>query len=103
MADRLAQLTKLLEKDPADPFLLYGIALEHKKAGRLDEALDWLGRTLEADEGYCYAYYQQGQTLEAKGDTDAARTAYQRGIGVARRVGDGHAAGELQVALDLLD
>ena len=99
---RLAQLEALLIKDPDDPFLLYGIALEHKKAGRLDEALAWLEKTLAADAAYCYAYYQQGQIHEALGDTSAASAAYQRGISAARGAGDAHAAGEMQIALDLL-
>ena len=31
--DRMQQLQRMLEKSPTDPFLLYGIAMEHKKAG----------------------------------------------------------------------
>lgn len=99
---RLAQLEALLANDPDDPFLRYGIALEHKKAGRLTEALQWLEKTLKADAGYCYAYYQQGQVHEALGEPDAARTAYEQGLSAARAAGDAHAAGEMQAALDLL-
>ena len=100
---RLQQLETLLGKDPDDPFLRYGIALEHKKAGRLDEALAWLEKTLAADAAYCYAYYQQGQIHEALGDTSAASAVYRRGLSAARRAGDAHAASELQTALDLLE
>ncbi len=103
MSSRLPELERLLKSEPNDPFLRYGIAMEHKKAGRLDEALAWFARTLEADETYCYAYYQQGQIHESAGDGDAARGAYERGIEAARRCGDAHAAGEMQVALDALE
>jgi tetratricopeptide (TPR) repeat protein len=103
MADRLKELTRLIEREPNDPFLRYGIAMEHKKAGRLDEALDWFARTLEADDTYCYAYYQQGQVHEQRGDVSAARSAYERGIERAKSCNDAHAAGEMQVAMELLE
>lgn len=103
MANRLAELERLLKHEPNDPFLRYGIAMEHKKAGRNDEALDWLARTIEVDPTYCYAYYQQGQVHEAQGDADAARAAYEHGIARARACNDAHAAEEMQVALDLLE
>lgn len=99
---RLAQLETLLSKDPDDPFLRYGIALEHKKAGRLDEALRWLNETLAADPAYCYAWYQQGQVFEILGNADAAREAYKSGLAAARTSGDSHALTEMQAALDLL-
>ncbi len=103
MADRQKELTRLLEREPNDPFLRYGLAMEHKKAGRLDLALEWLVKTLAADGTYCYAYYQQGQIHEQKGDTAAARGAYVKGIERAKACNDAHAAGEMQVSLDLLE
>ncbi|MEM1012856.1 MAG: tetratricopeptide repeat protein [Planctomycetota bacterium] len=103
MADRQKELSRHLERDPGDPFLRYAMAMEHKKAGRLDEALDWFGKTLEADETYCYAHYQIGQVHEQREDNDAASAAYEKGIAAAKKHNDAHAAGEMQVALDLLD
>jgi tetratricopeptide (TPR) repeat protein len=103
MSNRFKELTRLLEREPNDPFLRYGLAMEHKKAERLDEALEWFAKTLEADDTYCYAYYQQGQVHEQKGETEAARAAYEKGIERAKQCNDAHAAGEMQVALDLLD
>lgn len=99
---RLEQLHKLLERTPQDPFLLYGIALEHKKAGESQEAIEWLNKTIQADSKYCYAYYQKGQILESVGDETAARDAYLAGIRAAKEVGDAHAEGELRGALDML-
>ena len=103
MANRLKELTRLHEREPDDPFLRYGIAMEHKKADRLDEALDWFAKTLEADGSYCYAYYQRGQCFEAQGDLKSAKKAYKDGIKKAQSCNDQHAAGEMQVALDLID
>ena len=62
---RLEQLHRILERTPNDPFLTYGIALEHKNAGEPQVALEWLDKTLALDARYCYAYYQKGQVLES--------------------------------------
>ncbi|GIW78053.1 MAG: hypothetical protein KatS3mg104_3116 [Phycisphaerae bacterium] len=99
---RLEQLHRLLEKSPEDPFLTYGIALEHKKQGEFDQAVEWLDRTIRADANYCYAYYQKGQVLEQLGRIEDARKAYRAGIEAARRVGDAHAEGEIAGAEEML-
>jgi tetratricopeptide (TPR) repeat protein len=103
MSDRLAKLQAMLEKQPADPFLLYGIALEHKNSGNHPEALAYLTKTISADPAYCYAYFQQGQIHEAAGDPEAAKTAYRTGIAAATKKGDAHAKSELEGALSMLD
>lgn len=103
MADRLPQILKMLEKTPDDAFLLYGAALEYKNRQKLAEAIDYLNRTIAADENYCYAYYQKGQVLEETGDTDAAAKTYREGIVAARRVHDQKAEGELSQALAIIE
>jgi tetratricopeptide (TPR) repeat protein len=100
--NRLEQLLAMAEKNPRDPFVLYGIGMEQKKVGKFDVAVDYFDKTLAVDPGYCYAYYQKGQTQEAAGQSDAARQSYQAGIAAAKAKGDGHAAGEIAAALDLL-
>src|SRR5262249_27362617 len=100
MSDRLAQLEKMLEKEPTDPFLLYGVAMEHKKAERAADAIEFFERTIAADAGYCYAFYQLGQIYEHLGDEARAKQAYEDGISAARVKGDAHALSELQTALE---
>lgn len=93
----------MLEKTPDDTFLLYGIALEHKKLNELPKAVELLRRVIELDKGYCYAYHQQGLTYEAMGDIDSAKHSYRAGIQAAQDKGDSHAASEIAAALELLD
>ncbi len=99
---RMRQLQQMLQRQPDDPFLLYGIAMEHKKANDLPAALAWLERVTQKDPNYCYAYYQRGLVHESQGDTDAARRAYREGIAASERAGDAHAKGEIEAALELL-
>lgn len=100
MPDRLTQLEKLHGADPADPFLTYGIALEHAKTGDAAAAIQWLDKTLALDADYCYAYFQKARLLDESGDLDAARRTIRQGIDAARRCGDDKALGELTELLE---
>ena len=55
-SDRMRKLEAMLAQQPTDPFLLYSLGMEHKKANDLAAALSFFDRTLQADPGYCYAY-----------------------------------------------
>ena len=95
MSDRLTQLSKLYDADANDPFLTYGIALEHGKLGNFSEALTWLDKTVALDEHYCYAYFQQAKMHEEEGNTPQALAAIELGIQKSQACGDEKAAGEL--------
>lgn len=99
---RLPAILKLLERTPNDAELLYAAGMEHKKLGQWDDAVRFFDRTIAADAGYCYAYYQRGQTLEQAGNPAGARDSYTRGLDAAAKKGDQKAFGEIQLALDLL-
>jgi len=101
-SDRMRKLQSLLEKQPGDTFLLYGIALEYKKAGQTLEAIEYLDRVIGIDPGYCYAYHQKGLIHESTGNADSARQTYREGIAAAAKKGDQHAKGEIEAALEML-
>jgi len=103
MSERIVQLTKLRDADPNDPFLTYGLAMEHSKAGDYDDAIRWFDMTIELDAQYCYAYYQKAKALSMKGEDEAACEVIRQGIGVAKQAGDGHAASELAELLSSLE
>jgi tetratricopeptide (TPR) repeat protein len=100
MDDRLAKLEKLLAADPRDAELCYMIALEHSKAGRFADAVDWLDRTLELDPRQHYAYFQKGKSLAAMGRPGDARRTIETGLNRAHEDGNPKAAGELAELLD---
>lgn len=95
MSDRLAKLQRLLDVDPTDPFVLYGIAQEHAKGGDQTRAIEFYDRTLAADPGYLYAYFHKARAQQADGEIAAARATVQAGIHAAHRAGDAKALGEL--------
>jgi tetratricopeptide (TPR) repeat protein len=101
-SSKLHTLQQMLQREPADPFLLYGIGMEYKKLQQFDRAIEYFSRVIEVDPAYCYAYFQRGQTQEQLGLTDAAKLSYHQGVDAAARAGDAHAREELQAALDML-
>ena len=102
-SQRLQQLQKMLEREPNDAFVLYGIGLEHKKANNPTGAIEYLERAIRADPGYCYAYFQRGQVYESMGEIESAKSAYREGIEAARKKADDHARSELEGALSMLE
>lgn len=99
----IQQLTKLLEAEPNDPFLLYGIAQEHLRLGDFDQAVAWFDRTIAADPAHGYAYFHKARAHEQAGRTAHAAETVRAGIAVARSVGDQKAWSELSGYLDELE
>jgi len=100
--DRLSKLRAMLEREPDDPFLLYGIALEHRKRGEFALAQEHFARVIAREPGNCPAHHMRAQAYAEMGDLDAARRAYREGIATAVRVGNNHARGEMEGELELL-
>jgi len=95
-------LQSFIAQKPRDPFPRYALALEHKNAGRLDEAEAQFAELMTLDPNYVPAYLHAGNVLLALGRRDEARATYQAGIVAAVRAGDTHARGELEGALAAL-
>ena len=93
--DRLSQLRNLLESDPHDAFCMYGIAMEHAKTGRHQEAIAWFDKTIETDPEYCYAWYHKARCQHDAGDQLGAHQTLKEGIKKAQEHGDQHAEDEM--------
>ncbi len=102
MSDRLAQLLKLLEADPADAFCLYGVAQEYARRGNADEAVRWYDRCLGVDPLYCYAYFHKAKALEELDRMSDAVATLRTGLEKAKVARDGQAISEIAAYLDEL-
>lgn len=101
--DRIATFKSFISRSPADPFPRYGLAMEHKGQGQLDEAWTVFSELLAQFPDYVPTYLMAGGTLVALGRRDEAADIYRRGIEVSGRRGDAHAKGELASALAELE
>lgn len=97
--DRVAALTRFIEQSPGDPFPRYGLALEYKSQGKLEEAARVFGELEGRFPDYVPQYLMAGGVLVGLGRRDEAARTYRKGIEVATRRGDAHAKGELEAAL----
>jgi len=99
----MAQIEAMLADEPDDAFLRYGLAMEHASSG--DDATsvivlrELIARTAAATP-YVPAYLQAGQALMRLDRVEEACETLKDGIEAARKVGDGHALGEMQGLLE---
>ena len=102
MSKRLAYLEKLAADGKADSFARYGLALEYRSLGRLDDALAAFAVLRAGDPGYVAMYLMAGQIFAELGDKDAAVEWLDAGLLVAEGKRDTHAAGEISSLRDSL-
>jgi tetratricopeptide (TPR) repeat protein len=99
---RIDMLKAFIAQRPSDPFPQYGLALEHKNAGQLEEAWGAFAALMEKHPTYTAAYLHAGNTAVALGRVEDARAVYARGVEASTKAGDTHARGELEGALAAL-
>jgi len=100
---RKQQIEEMLAEDPNDPFLHYGLAMEHVSAGQDEEAVRCFQELLRVAPDYVPAYMQAGRTLTRLQRDEEARELFRTGIAVAQQKGDLHAAEEMQGFLEGLN
>ncbi len=99
MNKRLAFLEQHCAAGTADSFAFYGLGMEYRKEGRVDDAIATFTKLREKDPDYVPMYLMAGQTLIDAGKGAEARAWLESGIEVARKKHDSHALGELESAL----
>ena len=85
--DRLDALSALVEAQPGEPMIWYGLANEYIKLTRWREAVEALTRVVTLNPDYTSAYQLLGTALMNLGRADEARQAWTEGIEVANRTG----------------
>lgn len=84
---RIDIFKQMLEADPANTSILFGLAKEYEKTGATEEMIETLNRYLAAADDQGNAYGMLARAYEQSGRRAEARTTYERGIEVATRHG----------------
>lgn len=100
MSNRLEGLLNFYEKDPNDPFVVYGLALEYMSLNQWQKAEDYFHKLLVQNPDYIAGYLQYAQLKEKQDKIDEAKVLYRRGIEAAYRSGDKKSAKEMEDFLD---
>ncbi len=99
MNKRLELLEKLTSSGQADAFAWYGLAMEYRKLGRVQDALETFETLREKHADYLPMYLMAGQLLLDDDRPGDARPWLEQGIALARQRGDAKALSELEEAL----
>lgn len=99
MRENLEAMLAAGEDNPLLRFTLGNVLL---KEGEGRAAVAHLKEAVRQDPGYSAAWKIYGKALQALGDREGAREAFETGIATARRKGDVQAAKEMQVFLKRL-
>jgi predicted Zn-dependent protease len=107
ISKRMEQILAMLAEEPNDPFLRYGLAMEHSSLGDDAAAVTVLRELIALDPAtpYIPAYLMCAQALVRLEREDEATVVLQEGIAAASRAGTpeaAHAQGEMQGLLATL-
>ncbi|HVE57842.1 MAG TPA: hypothetical protein VNB22_13505 [Pyrinomonadaceae bacterium] len=101
MQNRIEVFKQLIEADPSNTMVLFGLANEYQKQEDWQNVIatleDYLARA--DDEGA--AYGMLAKAYERTGNREKAKTAYEKGIEVSMAHGHPSMAGEYKMTLDL--
>ena len=99
---RRQMLEQFVQKNPADAFARYGLAMECVNESDFPAAEAHFAQIVAAHPEYIAAYYQFGRLLATQNRDDEALKILTEGVARAAQAGDAHAQQEMQAALDEL-
>jgi len=99
--NRLEQLLAFYAESPNDPFILFALAMEYKKLGNYEEALQHFEALTNQHPKYVGTYYHFAKLLEELDKRLKAEATFVNGLSIIKEVGDQHAYNELLSAYEL--
>jgi tetratricopeptide (TPR) repeat protein len=99
---RLEMLEKMMAAGASDSFGWYALAMEYRRLGRVQEAMNTFSTLRERDPEYLPMYLMAGQLCVELSEPKSASEWLTQGIALAKQKGDAKALGELEaLAADL--
>lgn len=100
--NRIELILQMLNDDPHDPFLHYGLAMEYLAIQDNAKALEKFQFVYDNFPHYLPVYYQLGKCLEASLQHQQAENIYRQGVDLAKQLNEPKTLNELNEALFLL-
>jgi len=97
---RIDALKTMIDRNPNDPRLRFGLALEYEKLGEWEQVVRELQEYLALAEDEGNAWGRLGNALRELGRDDEAKDAYRKGIDAAYRHGHPSMAAEFEEILE---
>jgi tetratricopeptide (TPR) repeat protein len=97
--DRIEQFKKVLETDPNDEVIRFGLGKLYAEAGKHAEAVEQFREVLRLKPEYSAAYLEMAKSLRAIQRTGEANAILVQGLEIAERKGDLHVRNQIQALL----
>ena len=101
--DRIAEFREVVELEPEDPVVRFGLAGAYLDAGQPENAVTEFREAIRLKPDYSAAYRGLGRSLERIGRLDEAKAVYVKGCEIAARNGDLQTKKEIEVFLRRLE
>lgn len=88
MTDRIEVFKQMLEGDPDNTMVLFGLANEYQKMADWQKTIETLEEYLAKADDEGAAYGMLAKAFEATGENEKAKSAYEKGIEVS--IAHGH-------------
>lgn len=100
MADRIETFKQMLEADPDNSMVLFGLANEYIKAENTNEAIKTLEEYLDKADDEGAAYGMLAKAYEKIGESEKAKNALEQGIAASNKHGHPTMAADYRMTLD---
>ncbi|NNE67764.1 MAG: tetratricopeptide repeat protein [Pyrinomonadaceae bacterium] len=100
MSNRIEVFENMIAADPDNTMVLFGLANEYLKDGNNEKGIETLLNYLEKGDDEGAAYGMLATAYEETGETEKARAALERGIGISLSHGHPTMAGEYRERLE---
>ena len=101
MTNRIEVFKQMLESDPANTLVQFGLANEYLKAEDYDNAIPALENYLQQADDEGAAYGMLAKAYEKQGEREKAKAALERGIEVSNKHGHPSMAQDYRMTLEL--
>lgn len=103
MQNRIEIFKQMLESDPNNSMVMFGLAKEYEKLGETQEVISLLEKYLQIADDEGNAYGALAKAYDKQGNREKAIEIYQKGIEVSMAHGHPSMAGDYKFALDMLE
>ncbi|HEX8564324.1 MAG TPA: tetratricopeptide repeat protein [Pyrinomonadaceae bacterium] len=101
MTNRIEVFKQMLEADPTNTMVQFGLANEYLKAEDYDNAIPALENYLQQADDEGAAYGMLAKAYEKQGEREKAKAALERGIEVSNKHGHPSMAQDYRMTLEL--
>ncbi len=100
MQNRIEVFKQMLEADPGNTMVMFGLAKEYEKVGQFGEMITLLEDYLIKADDEGNAYGMLAKAYEKQGELEKAKAAYEKGIEVSNAHGHPSMAQDYQMTLE---